>query len=133
MYKVDKTKNAVFSLYYHLIIVVKYRKRIFINDDIISYFKTNARLISKNCDVDIIGQECGLDHVHILFRSKPTLDITRYVNMLKGISSRNIRAKYSVFLHDKLWSSSFWSPSYFLATTGNVTVGILKDYIENQK
>lgn len=27
----------------------------------------------------------------------------------------------------------FWSPTYFLATTGNVTIDILKQYVENQR
>lgn len=28
---------------------------------------------------------------------------------------------------------TFWSPTYFLATTGNVTIDILKQYVENQR
>jgi len=83
--------------------------------------------------VEIIEQECGDDHLHILFRSKPSLDITKFINVLKGNSSRKIRTKYKDFLKNKLWGDSFWSPSYFLASTGNVTIDILKNYIENQR
>jgi putative transposase len=68
-----------------------------------------------------------------LFRSKPTLDITKFINALKGSSSRKIREQYKDFLKNKLWGDSFWSPSYFLATTGNVTIDILKAYVENQR
>jgi putative transposase len=32
-----------------------------------------------------------------------------------------------------LWGDSFWSPSYFIATTGNVTIDILKQYVEQQR
>ena len=28
---------------------------------------------------------------------------------------------------------SFWSPSYFIATTGNVSIDVLKEYVENQR
>ena len=73
------------------------------------------------------------DHLHLLFRTKPTTNITKYINILKGHSSREIRKKYKDFLKDKLWGDNFWSPSYFLATTGNVTIDILKQYIENQR
>ncbi|EAK1382900.1 IS200/IS605 family transposase, partial [Campylobacter coli] len=31
-----------------------------------------------------------------------------------------------------LWKQYFWSGSYFLATTGGVTLDILKQYVENQ-
>ena len=133
MYQLDKTGNAVFSLYYHLITVVKYRQEVFTHDNIISDAKSIFEKISSDFDVQIIEQECGIDHIHILFKCKPTLDITKYINILKGHSSRKIRNKYKDFLKDKLWGTSFWSPSYFLATTGNVTIDILKEYVEDQR
>lgn len=133
MHKVDKTSNAVFSLCYHFITVVKYRQKVFVEDNIISSLKSITEEIAKGFDVEIIEQECGEDHLHILFRSKPTLDITKFINTIKGNSSRKIREQYKDFLKNKLWGDSFWSPSYFLATTGNVTIDILKAYVENQR
>ena len=133
MYDVDKTCNAVFSLCYHFISVVKYRQKVFTKDDIISDLKTIISKISEDFDVKVIEQECGEDHLHLLFRAKPTLDITKYINILKGHSSREIKKKYKDFLKNKLWGEHFWSPSYFLATTGNVTLDVLKEYVENQR
>lgn len=133
MYRLDKTGNCVFSLCYHLIVVVKYRRKVFENDILVSDVKTIIQEISESMQVEIIEQECGTDHIHILFRAKPTLDITKYVNLLKGSSSRNIRKKHKNFLKDKLWGDHFWSPSYFLATTGNVTIDILREYVESQR
>ena len=133
MYRLDKNGNCVFSLCYHLIIVVKYRRKVFENMELVSEIKSIISKISDSFDVEIIEQECGLDHVHILFRAKPTLNITNYVNLLKGNCSRNLRKKYTDFLKDKLWGDHFWSSSYFLATTGNVTIDILKEYVENQR
>lgn len=89
--------------------------------------------IANDFDVEIIEQECGIDHIHILFKSKPTLDITKFINILKGHSSRKLREQYKDFLKDKLWGDSFWSPSYFLATSGNVSIDTLKEYIDNQR
>jgi putative transposase len=133
MYKLDKTNNAVFSLVYHFIAVVKYRQKVFSQDNIISDLKTMVKKISIDFDVEVIDQECGEDHLHLLFRAKPTLDITKYINVIKGQTARELRKKYKDFLADKLWGDSFWSPSYFIATTGNVTIDILKEYVENQR
>jgi putative transposase len=133
MYDLDKSRNAVYSLQYHLISTVKYRQKVFTNDSIISELKTIIEQIAKDFEVDILECECGDDHIHILFRSKPTLDITKFINILKGHSSRHIRKTHKEFLSDKLWGDSFWSPSYFLSTVGNVTIDILKKYIENQR
>ncbi len=133
MYHLDKTNNCVFSLCYHFITVVKYRQKVFTEDKMISDLKVIMDKIAEDFDVDIIEQECGEDHIHLLFRTKPTLDMTKFINILKGRSSREIREKYKDFLKNKLWGDSFWSPSYFLATTGNVTIDILREYISNQR
>ncbi len=133
MYHLDKTNNCVFSLCYHFITVVKYRQKVFTEDNIISDLKVIMDKIALEFEVDIIEQECGEDHIHMLFRTKPTLDMTKFINILKGRSSRELREKYKNFLKNKLWGDSFWSPSYFLATTGNVTIDILKEYIQNQR
>lgn len=36
-------------------------------------------------------------------------------------------------LKDKLWGNAFWSPSYYLATTGNVSLDTLMNYVNNQR
>jgi putative transposase len=133
MYKLNKTNNGVFSLCYHLITVVKYRSKVFVSEELVSDVKTMVDRISQDFEVEVIEQECGIDHLHLLFRCKPTLDMTKYINILKGHTSRELRKKHKGFLEDKLWGDSFWSPSYFLATTGNVTIDILKEYVENQR
>jgi len=133
MYQLDHTNNATFSLVYHLIVCVKYRQKAFTSDALISDLKTMTDKIALQFDVEIIEQECGDDHFHILFRAKPTLEITKFINVLKGQTSREIRKVHKDFLKDKLWGDAFWSPSYFLATTGNVTIDILKAYVENQR
>ena len=99
----------------------------------ISDLKTIMETIASEFAVEIMEQECGDDHLHILFRAKPTLELTKFINILKGRSSKMLREKYKDFLKDKLWGDSFWSPSYFLATTGNVSIDVLKHYVENQR
>ncbi len=133
MNDLEKTRKCIYSLQYHLIIIVKYRKDVFINKIIVSDMKKMCNKIASDFDVKILEMECGTDHLHILFRSKPTLDMTKFINILKGHSSRGIRKKHKDFLKDKLWGDHFWSPTYFIATTGNVTLDILKSYIEKQR
>lgn len=132
MYKLDKTSNCVFSLHYHLIVVVKYRRKVFTKSKLITDLKDYIYKVSKDYDVDVIEIGIDTDHLHLLFKSKPTLDIPKYINILKGHSSRYLRKNHKSFLSDKLWGDAFWSPSYFLSTTGNVTIEILKKYVESQ-
>lgn len=133
MYQVDKGTNGVYSLHYHFITCIKYRRKVFVRDDIIQDIKDIMEQVSQEYGVEIIEQECGEDHIHILFKCKPTLIFKDYIQALKGRSARIIRAKYSDYLSTFIWGKHFWSPSYFLATTGNVTIDNLKQYIEQQR
>lgn len=133
MYQVDKGTNGVYSLHYHFITCIKYRRKVFVRDDIIQDIKDIMEQVSQEYGVEIIEQECGEDHIHILFKCKPTLIFKDYIQALKGRSARIIRAKYSDYLSTFIWGKHFWSPSYFLATTGNVTIDTLKQYIEQQR
>jgi len=67
----------------------------------------------------------------MIFRSKPTLEIPKYLNTIKTITSREIRRTFPE-IKEKLCGDAFWSPSYFLATTGQVTLEQLNKYVENQ-
>lgn len=131
--ELKRNSNAVYQLNYHLIFVTKYRKKVFTNDDIIETTKEIMRTIAAGFDADIINQECGEDHIHLMITTKPTTDLTKMVNLLKGTSARQIRKQYETELSDVLYGDSFWSDSYYIATAGNVSVDTLYNYIENQR
>lgn len=132
-YIFDKGTNGIYSLHYHFITCVKYRKPVFERDDIVSDLKQVVEQISSEYGVTVIEQECGKDHIHVLFKCAPTLNFKDYIQALKGRTARYLRNKYSGYLSTLLWGKHFWSPSYFLATTGNVTIDILKQYVESQR
>ncbi len=130
-YKPDRGAHSVYALYYRLILVVKYRRDVFTDDRIIDFLKQKIHEISETHEVEILAIETDQDHVHILFKAKPTLNIPKYINALKTITSREIRRNFPE-VKEKLWKNAFWSPSYFLATSGQVTLDILKAYVESQ-
>lgn len=130
-YKLDKGAHSVYALQHHLVQVVKYRRQVFENEKIVDFLKQKIREISESFDVDVLNLECDKDHFHMLFKAKPTLDIPRYINAIKTITSREIQRNFPE-VKEKLWKGVFWSPSYFLATTGQVTLDVLKKYVEEQ-
>jgi len=56
------------------------------------------------------------DHVHILFESIPSLDLSQLVNNLKTVSSRRMRQEHESELKQFYWSTKpmFWAGSYAL-------------------
>ena len=130
-YKLDKGAHSVYALQYHFVQVVKYRKEVFENHEIIDFLKQKVREISERFEVNVLNIECDKDHFHMIFKAKPTLDIPKYINAIKTITSREIQRNFPE-VKTKLWKGIFWSPSYFLATTGQVTLDVLKKYVEDQ-
>lgn len=49
----------------------------------------------------------------MIFKAKLTLDMPKYINAIKTITSREIQRKFPE-VKEKLWEGVFWSPSYFL-------------------
>jgi len=123
--------HSVHALQYHLVQCVKYRKKALVDPKVIDHLKMKVNEISETFDVDVLNVECDKDHFHLLFRAKPTLDIPKYLNALKTITSRTIRQKFPE-LKKILWGDHFWSPSYFIASSGQVTLDQLKKYVEEQ-
>lgn len=130
-YKLDKGAHSVYALQYHLVQVVKYRRKIFTNVKIIDFLKQKIKEISTTFDVGIINMECDKDHFHLIFKARPTLNIPQYIRAVKTITSREIKRNFPE-VKQKLWRQSFWSPSYFLTTTGQTTLDILMKYVDSQ-
>lgn len=129
-YRYDKGAHAVYSIQFHLVFCVKYRKKVLIGE-VAERLKEITNNIAANFGIEIIEQEADKDHIHILFASKPQIQVSRFVNSLKGVSSRLLRKEFPE-LKKELWGKSFWSPSYFLASTGEVSLDVLKKYVEEQ-
>ena len=71
----DKGAHSVYSLQYHLVFVIKYRREVLTNNKIIDFLKQKIHEISNTFDVDVLATECDKDYAHILFKTKPTLNI----------------------------------------------------------
>ena len=131
-YSLDKGAHSVYALQYHFVQVVKYRRKVFEDEKVIDFLKGKIKEIGESFGVDVLNVECDKDHFHMIFKARPTLDIPKYINALKTITSREIQRNFPR-VRDKLWGGHFWSPSYFLATTGQVTLDVLKKYVEEQR
>jgi len=131
-YKLDKSSHAVFSLQYHLVLVIKYRRKALCDETIRERLKNIVWGLAEQLGVEIIAQEPAEDHIHILFKAKPSTDLVKTVNTLKGVTARLLRKEFPQ-LKELLWGDSFWSDSYFLASTGQVSLDVLKKYVEEQQ
>lgn len=129
--KLDSNNHSVFSLNYHLVLVIKYRKQV-LNDDISNRLKEIFKYISPNYNITLEEWEHDKDHVHVLFKAHPNSELSKFINSYKSASSRLVKKEFPT-IKQKLWKEYFWSRSYCLITTGGSTIDVVRRYIENQK
>jgi len=130
-YKLDKSAHSVYSLHYHLVIVVKYRRKALYDEIIRERLKQIIWGLTDDLGIEILAQEPAEDHLHILFKATPKTNLVNVVNVIKGVSARLIRQEFPQ-TKELLWGDSFWSDSYFIASTGQVSLDILMQYVESQ-
>ncbi|PEM81545.1 IS200/IS605 family transposase [Bacillus wiedmannii] len=128
--KLDSNNHSVFLLYYHLVLVVKYRRNVF-DDDMSDYAKDMFVRLSENYNITLVEWNHDVDHVHILFKAHPNTEMTKFINAYKSASSRLIKRDFPQ-VKKKLWKEMFWSRSFCLITTGGSPIDVVKTYIENQ-
>ena len=122
--------HSVFSLHYHLILVVKYRRQV-INDRISCRLREMFASVGGAYKIEVEEWNHDVDHIHVLFRAHPKSELTKFLNAYKSASSRNIKNEFPE-IRQKLWKEMFWSRSFCLLTTGGVSVEVIRQYIQTQ-
>lgn len=126
-----KGRHCVFDMHVHLVFVTKYRHRVF-TDEHLNRMEDIFRDVceSFNCHLEEFNGET--DHVHLLVSFPPTVEISRLVNSLKGVSSRYLRRDYPELASHYWRAKRLWSGSYYAGTSGGAPLSTLRQYIENQ-
>ena len=125
-------RSVVYSLSYHLVFVTKYRRRPItarVRQFLGSVFSDVCRDFGGTLD-EMDGEA---DHLHLLVSMPPKVAPANLVNSLKGVSSRHLRRQRYPEVRRALWGAHFWSPSYFVSSTGGATLAKVKAYIQKQR
>jgi len=105
--ELDTNNHSVFLLYYHLVLVTKYRSKV-IDDTISNRLKEIFEKIQSNYNITLQEWNHDKDHVHILFKAHPNSELSKFINAYKSASSRLIKKEFPE-IRQKLWSRRFAS------------------------
>lgn len=111
-----------------MVFVTKCRRRVFTPDHLDLLAEVFAA-VCADFGAALVESNGEDDHVHLLIEYPPTVQLSKLVNSLKGVSSRRLRQKYWVRIH----RGHLWSPSYFAASCGGAPLSIIRQYIEQQR
>jgi putative transposase len=94
----------------------------------------NELFVKWECELIEFGGES--DHVHLLFETHPSVDLSKLVNNLKTVTSRKLRSEFTEHLRKFYWGSKpqFWSGSYAIISVGTqASLDKLIEYVQNQE
>ena len=122
--------NTTVSLInYHFVFCPRYRRKIFLIENVEQRFKELVKLKCKELEIEIIAIECDKDHSHIFLNCLPTQSPSDIMQQIKGYTSKILREEF--YQLQKM--PSLWTRSYFVSTAGNVSSETIKKYVEEQK
>lgn len=132
MYELQHACHKVYSIKYHMMFCIKYRKSLFQEDKIIEYFKEILRKIGERYYFTF--ETIGIDenHVHLLVQSAPRYAPSRVAQIIKSISAIELFKKFPELKED-LWGGEFWNDGGYIGTVGEgVNADIIRKYIQQQ-
>ena len=113
-----KSSHCTYDIKYHLVWITKYRKPV-ITGQIALRTRELIRILYQSNEVEILAGHVGSDHIHLLVSVPPHL------------SASKLQMEYKE-LNKQFWELLLWARGYFVASSGNVTDEIIKEYIKNQ-
>lgn len=123
------TNTTVSLINYHFVFCPRYRRKIFLIENVEQRFKELVKIKCKELDIDIIAIECDKDHAHLFLNCYPTLSPSDIMKHIKGYTSKILRDEFMQL--SKM--PSLWTRSYFVSTADNVCSATIKMYVESQK
>ena len=117
---------------YHIVLVPKYRRDIFIDTYIAKICKMVFQDIAEQYGYRILALEVMEDHVHLFLEMHPTHSLSKTFQLFKGISARKLFWRFPS-LKKKLWGGHLWSRGKFFRSVGVVTSERVEYYIKESQ
>ncbi len=112
---IHKSHN-VSVLLYHLVFPTKYRRAI-VTAPVEATLRDICGYMELCYEIWFLEIGSDRDHVHFLVQTVPTMSPSALVQMIKSITTRELRSRLPG-LRKELWGASFWSSGYFITSVG---------------
>ena len=126
-----RSSHSVYDIEYHIVFCTKYRYRVLYGNIAERCIEVIREICATNY-VDIIIGNVSPDHVHMLISVPPHLSVSKVVQYIKGKSSRKLQCEFQE-LKKRYWGQHLWARGYFVATSGQINVKDVQQYIEEQE
>ena len=130
--KPRKGSHSVFSVRLHFVFVTHYRRQV-ITALMWERLREMMWQVCRKMDCELLEFNGETDHVHLLVDFHPKHSISAVAGCLKSSTARMLKKEFPEEIKKYYWGKvSFWSKSYYVASTGGAPIEKLKEYINNQ-
>ena len=122
--------HSKWNCIYHIVFAPKYRRKVAygsLKRDIGIYL----RRLCEYKGVEILEAKACIDHIHMLVKIPPTLNISQFMGYMKGKSALMIFENHANLKY-KYGSRTFWAKGYYVSTVG-LNKATIKKYIKEQE
>ena len=127
-----KQGHCAYKCEYHLVIVTKYRHKIFQEGSFNYFCKIMKGVLHEGMpEVILLAINHDRDHIHMQLSIPPKIRVSDVVRRIKSTTARLLKKKFS-YMRDAYWGvDGIWSDGYFVSTVG-INNEIIRKYIEQQ-
>jgi putative transposase len=121
-----KTRWSQYSIASHFVWIPKYRRKILTGE----VQKATKELLTECCERHgfvLLALETDVDHVHIFVSAPPRFSPAEIANLLKGSSSRYLRARFP-HLKKGCGKDHLWTQASYVGTAGAVSAAVIRRY-----
>ena len=130
--ELGRASHCVYKLRYHLVLCVKYRKKLLFADERISFLKLVLTEIAERYDFTFEAVGSDGDHVHVFAGAAPRYSPSEVIGTIKSITARQIFIRFPE-IRKLLWGGEFWSDGGYVGTVGDgATADVIRQYVEKQ-
>ena len=133
MSQLVRSSHKVFKIKYHVVLCIKYRKDLFLEDKYVETVKEICKDIENRFHVLFETTGFDEDHVHFLIESlTTTYSPAKIFQIVKSIISRELFKRHSEIKRE-LYHGEFWSDGGYVGTVGEgANAEIIRKYIQQQ-
>ena len=124
--------HTVACIKVHVVFVTKYRHPVIQGEIEKEIARIAARICNKNdCILEEAKADLGSkDHIHLLIDLAPKVSLSKLCNVLKTVTSREVRKHYAQELKPYYWKPVFWKRGFSAVSAGGASLDVLKEYIK---
>ena len=129
---VERAAHCTYRIRYHMIICVKYRKKLLLEQGRIEFLKEIMQGLALRYYFKFEAIGIDEDHLHVIVGAAPKYSPSQIMGTLKSWSAKLIFKKYP-YLRKELWGGEFWSDGGHIDTVSEYGgLDRIKKYVKEQ-